>query len=233
MFFDFTSNYSMLNIPKYSPYNGFMDFSPMSIPMLPQAPLPSLDGPLFNFEPTGLKNIDLFDCSNRNNRKLTFEKYSSTKCSIENLDKMLQKNFSFVGDTPVQNNNISVLPNYNKVVAEKLSKDIKAHASGFKGHCAEFVSNALKREKLSNGQRGHAWQMKDILRENSKFKEIPISCIKDITSIPKGAVLVYDRGACGYSKTYGHIEIAIGGGKAASDGIQRIKGLPSALFVPA
>ena len=45
-------------------------------------------------------------------------------------------------------------------------------------------------------------------------------------------ILVYDKGACGYSKEYGHVEVSIGGGQAASDGIQNIKGKPSALFIP-
>ena len=122
---------------------------------------------------------------------------------------------------------------YNKKNGEKLSLYIKMHATGFSGGCAKACSDALVATKLSNGQRGHAWQMIKILRNNTHFKEVPISSITDTASIPKGAILVYGKGVCGYSKTYGHVEVAIGNGKAASDGIHNIKkGMPSAVFVP-
>ena len=128
--------------------------------------------------------------------------------------------------------NGNVFAKYNKTLGEKLSSYTKSHATGFKHSCAEFVSNALEKTHLSNGQRGHGYEMKNILRKNSHFNEVAVADIKDLKSIPKGAILVYDKGACGYSKEYGHVEVSIGGGQAASDGIQNIKGKPSALFIP-
>lgn len=121
---------------------------------------------------------------------------------------------------------------YNKTNGEKLSSYVKTHATGFDEGCAKAVSDALVGTKLSNGQRGHAWQMKNILRNNKHFKEVPVSSVTDTTSIPKGAILVYDKGACGYNKEYGHVEVTIGNGKAASDGIHNIKGMPNAVFIP-
>lgn len=36
-------------------------------------------------------------------------------------------------------------------------------------------------------------------------------------SAPEGSVLVWEPGQCGYNRTHGHIEIALGDGKACSD----------------
>lgn len=121
---------------------------------------------------------------------------------------------------------------YNSQKGKSLSSYIKSHATGFNGKCAKFVSDALEATRMSNGKRGDGYMMSGILRQNPNFKEVPVSSIKDIASIPEGAILVYDKGVCDYSKDFGHVEVAIGGGKAASDGIQKIKGMPSALFIP-
>lgn len=55
-----------------------------------------------------------------------------------------------------------------------------------------------------------------------------------LSSIPVGSVIVWRPGQCGYSSQHGHIEIAIGGGRACSDFCGRIKtgcGMPE-VFVP-
>lgn len=55
-----------------------------------------------------------------------------------------------------------------------------------------------------------------------------------VSAIPVGAVIVWRPGQCGYSSRHGHIEIAIGGGRACSDFCGRIKtgcGAPE-VFVP-
>jgi uncharacterized protein YraI len=56
----------------------------------------------------------------------------------------------------------------------------------------------------------------------------------NLASVPSGAVLVWRAGQCGYSAQHGHIEIAIGGGRACSDFCGTIKkgcGMPD-VFVP-
>lgn len=153
--------------------------------------------------------------------------FDFSNCMMPNTDT-----FVFSKQTNETKQKQSPFAGYNEATGEKLSAYVKKHAKGFSEGCAKAVSDTLAKTGLSNGKRGHAYQMNSILSNNTHFKEVPVTSIKDTTSIPKGAILVYDKGVCGYNKEYGHVEVAIGNGKAASDGIQNIKGMPSAVFIP-
>ncbi len=55
-----------------------------------------------------------------------------------------------------------------------------------------------------------------------------------VDAIPRGSIVAWRPGQCGYHSTYGHIEIAIGGGRACSDFCGTIKrgcGAPN-VYVP-
>jgi len=55
-----------------------------------------------------------------------------------------------------------------------------------------------------------------------------------IDQAPLGSVIVWRQGQCGYSADHGHIEVAIGGGRACSDFCGRIRrdcGMPD-IFIP-
>ena len=121
--------------------------------------------------------------------------------------------------------------NYNKVNGEKLAKIAWKNRSGFKSRCAAFVSKALEQAGLSNGKRGHGYQMAEILRKNDNFKEVPVDTV-DWKHLPAGCILCYNKGAQGYSKDYGHVEISTGNGTAVSDGVTKNIRKPSAVFVP-
>lgn len=120
---------------------------------------------------------------------------------------------------------------YNATKGNRLAQDALRHSVGFTHHCARYVSDALERCSLSNGERGHGYQMASILRRNNNFKEVSVSSV-DYTNLPAGCILVYNRGASGYSSEYGHVEITTGDGKAVSDGITNNIRKPSAVFVP-
>lgn len=142
-------------------------------------------------------------------------------------------NFS-VGDTfQYQNKKKSSIniSDYNSSKGNKLAKDALNHKVGFTHYCSRYVNNALERTGLSNGQRGHGYQMTSILRNNDNFKEVSVSSI-DYKNLPAGCILVFNKGAQGYSKEYGHVEISTGDGRAVSDGITRNIRKPSAVFVP-
>ena len=49
---------------------------------------------------------------------------------------------------------------------------------------------------------------------------------------PEGSVIVWPRGACGYSYYHGHIEIALGDGTACSDFCGTIAGCTAQVFMP-
>ena len=70
------------------------------------------------------------------------------------------------------------------------------------------------------------------MENNKNFEEISPTDV-NVKDLPAGCVLVYDKGARGYSKKYGHTEITTGDGRAVSDGITRnLHRKPSAIFVP-
>ncbi|MBS2020171.1 MAG: hypothetical protein JST00_45345 [Deltaproteobacteria bacterium] len=57
---------------------------------------------------------------------------------------------------------------------------------------------------------------------------------RGVDDIPRGSIIAWRPGQCGYHSTYGHIEIAIGGGRACSDfcgTIRRGCGSPN-VYVP-
>jgi peptidoglycan hydrolase-like protein with peptidoglycan-binding domain len=83
------------------------------------------------------------------------------------------------------------------------------------GRCALGVNNAL--ESLGVMGRGHAYQKAEQLERNPRFREVNVAA-SDLSSLPRGAVVVWGRSA---SKPYGHVSVALGDGREASDHIQR------------
>ena len=109
---------------------------------------------------------------------------------------------------------------YNSELAQKLAKEVASHVeSGSTGFCSRYVSDAMARLGIA-GARGDAWELKSSLRNNPHFKEIDPSSV-DVAKLPAGCVLVYPRGDAGYSNDFGHVEITLGDGTAASDFINR------------
>lgn len=130
-----------------------------------------------------------------------------------------------------ESKNTGKLSDYNSEKGNKLANKALSRASGFNQQCAKYVSDALEEAGLSNGERGHAYQMSGILRNNNNFKEVIVSDV-DWRNLPAGCILVYDKGVQGYSKEYGHVQITTGDGRAVSDGITNKIKKPSAIFIP-
>jgi peptidoglycan hydrolase-like protein with peptidoglycan-binding domain len=83
------------------------------------------------------------------------------------------------------------------------------------GRCALGVNNALV--SLGVPGRGHAYQKAEQLAANPRFREVSVSA-SDLSSLPRGAVVVWGRSG---AKPYGHVSVALGDGREASDHIQR------------
>jgi peptidoglycan hydrolase-like protein with peptidoglycan-binding domain/LysM repeat protein len=83
------------------------------------------------------------------------------------------------------------------------------------GRCALGVNNAL--ESLGVSGRGHAYQKAEQLERNPRFREVNLSA-SDLPNLPRGAVIVWGRSS---AKPYGHVAVALGDGREASDHIQR------------
>jgi LysM repeat protein len=83
------------------------------------------------------------------------------------------------------------------------------------GSCALGVNNALA--AVGVGGRGHAYQKAEMLARDPHFREANISA-SDLPNLPRGAVIVWGRSG---AKPYGHVAVALGDGREASDHIQR------------
>lgn len=108
----------------------------------------------------------------------------------------------------------------------------RKNSEEFTSNCARYVKRAIEDVGLGNYADGHACDMIAVLDGNQKFKKISSSNV-DVTKLPAGCVLVYDKGVAGYSNEYGHIEVTLGDDRAGSDGITKnIKQNPTAIYVP-
>ncbi len=83
------------------------------------------------------------------------------------------------------------------------------------GRCALGVNNALV--SLGVQGRGHAYQKAEQLANNPRFREVDISA-GELSRLPPGAVVVWGRSG---AKPYGHVSVALGDGREASDHVQR------------
>ena len=124
------------------------------------------------------------------------------------------------------------LDDYNAAKGKRLANIALNRSVGWTGYCARYVKNSIQAANLGSYEYGHAYQMSSILRHNKNFKEISAESV-DVSQLPAGCVLVYDKGTQGYSKNYGHTEITTGDGRAVSDGITKnLYRKPSSIFIP-
>jgi hypothetical protein len=99
------------------------------------------------------------------------------------------------------------------------------------GRCYEFVWGAFRRvfgyniENTSVPERS-AYQFGDWADRNpndlARVFQLKRSSVYP-EKAPVGSVIVWNPGQCGYNSTHGHIEIAVGGGRACSDFCGQIK----------
>lgn len=140
--------------------------------------------------------------------------YSTTPASTVRRSNY-SKNFNIITKTSLpQLQDIG----YSSKKGKKLAEAALSNSVGFTGYCAKYVRMALEKAGLSNGMRADAADYNTVLSMNKNFKEISADGI-NLSSLPAGCILVYDRGKSGYSSQYGHVEITTGSGQAVSDGI--------------
>lgn len=147
--------------------------------------------------------------------------------------------YNYQANTTTKINTKTNLPqlkevNYNESKGARLANEILKNASNSShGLCAKYVRIAVENTGLGGYGTGHGYQWANILKNNPNFKEINVSG-SELSSLPAGCIIVYDRGDQGYSSKYGHVEITLGNGRAASDFLnKRIKPSDKAhVFVP-
>lgn len=107
----------------------------------------------------------------------------------------------------------------------------EAKAEGTTGWCYRGVSRALKSIGVSaTGE--SAYMAADQLARNPKFREVKVSNDK-LSSLPPGAVVVWNKGP---GHPHGHISVALGDGREASDHLQKqisnLNGCTQRVFMP-
>ena len=120
---------------------------------------------------------------------------------------------------------------YNAKKGNELANAARNNAKGFQGDCALYVRLALEKCGLGTGERGDGYEYARILSRNKNFKEISTTDL-DLSDLPAGCILVYGKGTSGYSSTAGHVEITLGNGQAASDGVTNNIRQGARVFVP-
>lgn len=228
--FNFSSNYSnIVGNTLDTPYSFdsnfyFMNFgspyAPLSEPSSMFALTSLFSLPLFSLPTLTLSKVSLPKAKQTVSAQTTYSddkdnKYTSLKDA--GYSKKLAKKLAEETASHVESEYTSLeYAGYNKELAEKLAEETASHVeSEPTGFCAKYVSNAMERLGIV-GKRGDAYELRDSLRNNPHFKEIDASTV-DVKNLPAGCVLVYQKGDAGYSSKYGHVEVTLGNGTAASD----------------
>lgn len=108
-----------------------------------------------------------------------------------------------------------------------------ASTTGTTGRCFAGVKAAIAEATGLRLTGGSAYLAADQLARSGRFREVATTRA-ELPGLPPGAVVVWDRGA---ANPHGHVSIALGDGREASDHIQRqivsLRGSPSfRVFVP-
>lgn len=181
----------------------------------------------FNFTPT--KNYSTYTSGNN-----LFSLYNN---NFANLKKVLDSNNTYTTTNSIKalstNKASATLEDvgYDKTKGDRLANIASKNTVGFTKQCATYVKNAIQKSGLGAYEYGDAYECANILKRNKNFKEISTNGV-NLSSLPAGCVLVYDKGVAGYSSKYGHIEITLGNGKAASDGVTNNIRQGARVFVP-
>ncbi len=107
---------------------------------------------------------------------------------------------------------------YNEKTGEAIAEEAESVAgkTNTVGKCYRGVKNSLKKFGV-NLEGGSAYQAASQLADNDNFKEVKVDR-DELKELPAGAVVVWDKSA---GKQHGHISIALGDGREASDHIQQ------------
>lgn len=217
----FTPTFSCDFMPSFFDLNIFSSgFNNWSFPSFNSFSMPSLFdfGQTFDFNNTFSNNI--WDNTNWNNTIFSAPTFGSKNSNIGD-------SFSFTNKNKAKFS----MKEYNAQAGERLTKIALKRAIGWNKQCARYVKTAIQQAGLGSYKPGHGYQMIDVMRQNSNFKEIATNSV-DVHDLPAGCVIVFKRGSQGYNPKYGHVEITTGDGRGVSDGITKKLQQPDAIFVP-
>lgn len=107
------------------------------------------------------------------------------------------------------------------------------NAGYFSGRCYEFVANFMEWtgiikpaqwDELGIGPNSAAdfaaWANANPSALRKEISMARITTPEKVSDLPLGGIVVYERGACGFSGRHGHIEVVVGENQLCSDGCQ-------------
>ena len=115
------------------------------------------------------------------------------------------------------------LSNYNANKGERLARIARSGITGWApkgqiGNCAQKVKTAIQKAGLGEYiYNTNGCDIADAYKNNPNFREISAAGL-DLKKLPAGCILCYGPGVSKYNKKYGHTEITLGDGTAASNG---------------
>ncbi len=130
---------------------------------------------------------------------------------------------------------------YDPVLGNSLANAAKAGSAGYSmSACYAYVWKALRSvlgweiESLPIPSTS-AYQFGEWVINNPTTARTKLHLVRThvpAASAPRGSVIVWPRGVCGYSSAHGHIEISLGNGTACSDFCGGIAGCTAQVFMP-
>lgn len=138
------------------------------------------------------------------------------------------------------NSNANTSGEYNATRGNRLAQTaIRVNGRPSGGACALELSNSVERSGVvpsGRWRRNHAWALCNGMKNDSSYQRSVGFKVKDMPtrSAPKGAIIGWRPGMCGYNRTYGHIEaIANDRNLACSDFCGAVKTCTAgAIFIP-
>ena len=138
------------------------------------------------------------------------------------ITQKLAQAFGGSNSSSSKNNNVPTQNSSNiqtGATASDLAKvaEQTAESEGTVGKCLKGVNDTLEKVYGFRCSFEGAYQAADALAEKTdKFKEVKVGD-SDLSSLPAGAIVVWDKSS---SHPYGHISVALGDGREASDHVQ-------------
>lgn len=123
---------------------------------------------------------------------------------------------------------------YDEATALRLARNSKRHSIGtFIGRCYSYVADAMEMTGLIRRDQWYslgigvnaaadfaAWANRNPGTLRSQIKLAKMETPAKASDLPMGAIVVYNRGVCGFSGRSGHIEVKVAPNLLCSDGCQ-------------
>lgn len=168
----------------------------------------------------------------KNNRNLNI--FGNTSKPNSNTNALSTVVGGVIGGPQVSSSSAPAMPKSPNSIAEKLATSAqnvawsmgkyKSQSKCTRGVKRALVDAGILKEYPFGDNVDEAWKMADYFTKTGKFYEITskFNNKEDIVQAPRGSIIVWGKSP---TKKYGHIEVALGNGKTASDFLWNVNSL--------